>query len=136
MSLDGEQKKFKIKMKLFVDDIRNAPNEDWTVARSVTSAIRAILQFEFDEISLDHDISHQVVMGGLSRPYPCEECFCAVAHFISQYWWGRDETEKPKVIIHTSNPAGASEMGAILSQAGIKYEIKMMGLANRLEQEV
>jgi hypothetical protein len=47
---------------------RNAPDESWTVARTITAAISAIATFHFDVISLDHDISHQVVMGGLSRP--------------------------------------------------------------------
>lgn len=53
-------------MKLYVDDIRNAPDETWTVARSVDSAISFISQFgaEIDEISLDHDISHQVAVDG------------------------------------------------------------------------
>lgn len=123
-------------MKLWIDDIRNAPSEDWTVARTVTEAIRAISKFEFEEISIDHDISHQVAVGKLSRPYPCEECFCAVAYYIGEKmgnWVGKE----PKIILHTSNPVGAKEMYQILIDHGIGSEIKSTGrIANRLEMEV
>lgn len=77
-------------MKLFIDDIRNAPDDKWSVARTVSEAIRFIAFFgkEIEEISLDHDISHQVGMGKLSRPYPCEETFAAVAYYIREYYKG------------------------------------------------
>lgn len=56
--------------KLFVDDIRDVPNETWTLVRTVTAAINAIAVVEFEVISLDHDISHQIAMGHISRPFP------------------------------------------------------------------
>ncbi len=132
-------------MRLFIDDIRNAPDDTWTVARSVTAAIRTIAMFRdsITEISLDHDISHQVTVGGLSRPYPCEETFAAVAYYIGREhllstgtgvddvpWW-------PKLTAHTSNPVGAETIEHILAKSGLTCEIKMTGLtANRLEMEV
>lgn len=135
-------------MKLFVDDIRNAPDESWTVARTVNAAISAIDTFDFDVISLDHDISHQVSVGLLSRPYPCEETFTAVAYFIkAKYFLALMEKEMlkngihtspksklPKIIIHTSNPAGAVKMTGILKDFDVEQDHK--GLANRLEMEV
>ena len=121
-------------MKLYVDDIRNAPDETWQVARTVTAAIRAIALFPCTEISLDHDISHQVVLGKLSRPYPCEETFEAVAHFIAAKY--RNEFDVPKITLHTSNPIGADKMRSVLADANIKCEIKLTGAANRLEMEV
>jgi len=127
-------------MKLFIDDIRNAPDDSWVVARTVTSAIRAISQFgnEIETISLDHDISHQVAIGKLSRPYPCDECFCAVAYFIKEFY-GRALLEgllsQPKIVIHTSNPAGGKEMAVILG-GDFKIEYKLAGIANRLEMEL
>lgn len=149
-------------MKLFVDDIRNAPDESWTVARTVNSAISAIDTFDFDEISLDHDISHQVSVGTLSRPYPCEETFTAVAYFIKHRYKdqllakdmkkngihvtctsidcperkGGDcwQMKTPIILIHTSNPAGAVKMQGILHE----FEVHRISkeLANRLEMEV
>ncbi len=129
-----------MKIKLWVDDIRNAPDESWTVARTVTSAITALSKFEVTECSLDYDISHQVTVGGLSRPYPCEETFQAVAYFIGEKYQGseRDEYhhEYPKITLHTSNPVGAEKMKSILKEYGLDSEIKLTGMTNRLEMEI
>lgn len=131
-------------MKLWVDDIRQAPDDTWTVAKTVTSAINALSIYDFDVISLDHDISHQVTVGALGRPYPCEENFQPVARYIAAKYvhtgmsvvYEQADPWVPKVILHTSNPIGATCMEAILVEAGIKPTIKPMGLANRLEMEV
>lgn len=124
-------------MKLWIDDIRNAPDDSWLVARTIGAAIRAIARTDFDEISLDHDISHQVGMGARSRPYPCEETFQSVAYFIGMKANTNLGTLPPKKItLHTSNPIGAQEMKKILEEYGIKSEIKMMGAANRLEMNI
>lgn len=121
-------------MRLFVDDIRNAPEKDWTVARSVDSAINFISQFgmEITEISLDHDISHQVSVGKNSRPFPCVETFTAVARYIAEYYDG--EQIKPLITIHTSNPMGAKNIEFILQDFTCKR--KSYGITNRLEQEI
>lgn len=121
-------------MKLWIDDIRNAPDDTWIVARTVGAAVRAIARFGSDlkEISLDHDISHQVTIGALGRPYPCEETFQTVAYYMAAVY---DSKFYPKVTIHTSNPVGAVEMKNILEGAGIPSTIKLTGAANRLEME-
>lgn len=124
------------KIKLWVDDIRHAPSDEWVVVRTVTEAIRTIAQWDVEELSLDHDISHQVIVGRLSRPYPCDECFCAVAYFVGATA-KLDPKEHPKITLHTSNPVGAEKMQRILSDFGIVSEVKMTGIsANRLEMEV
>ncbi len=126
-------------MKLWVDDIRNAPDETWTVARTVGAAIRAIAMFgnDMEVISLDHDISHQVTIGtGLERPFPCEETFEPVAWFMAFRYSGN---LTPKVILHTSNVSGARKMHDALVarwETDERIETKPMGLANRLEMEV
>lgn len=125
-------------MKLYIDDIRFAPDNSWTVARTVTSAVAFIAQFgsQLTEISLDHDISHQVTVGDLSRPYPCVETFQPVAWFIAFYY--SSLPKGPKITIHTSNPDGAEKMKSIiLSQVkDVSIVVKPMGAANRLELEV
>lgn len=123
-------------MKLWVDDIRNAPDDSWNVARTVGAAIRAIAMFGDDikEISLDHDISHQVTIGTLGRPYPCDETFQAVAHYIALRYGGT--IGYPHITLHTSNPVGAADMKSILNNAKILCDVKMTGIANRLELEV
>jgi hypothetical protein len=127
-------------MRLFVDDIRNAPDESWAVARTVDSAISFIAQFgdSIDEISLDHDISHQVGMGELSRPYPCVETFTAVARYIAQYYEARVSLKAegvPKITIHSSNPMGAKNMQFILKDFGVVPYIPYEPV-NRLEKIV
>ena len=109
-------------MKLFVDDIRNPPDDSWHICRSVGAAIRAIDMFgpDITEINLDHDISHQVVVGKMSRPYPCDETFESVARFMVHYMNAQEEvgvTFDPVVHIRTSNPAGMESMRKILKDA-------------------
>ncbi len=145
------------KIKLWVDDIRFAPTDDWVVVRSITEAIRTLAQWDIEEVSLDHDISHQVAIGKVSRPYPCDECFCAVAYYIGEkYWIDRDMENEviesadipkelkgkimrpllgPKILVHTSNPVGAEKIKNILKDYGLTCTIKMSGLSNRLEME-
>lgn len=125
-------------MKLFIDDIRPAP-EGWMQARTVTEAIRTIARFghEITEISLDHDISCAVSVNGEYRPFPSPETFQAVAYFIAERWGERPATQHPKIIIHTANPVGAIELQKILNDVRIlSTEIKPASRVNRLESEV
>lgn len=125
-------------MKLWVDDIRPAPGQEpeWVVAKNINQAIRAITRFDFEEISLDHDISHQVAVGELSRPYPCGECFCAVAFFIGEKYVDNRSAGCPKITIHTSNPIAKDEMLVILKMYGLSAQVKMQGMTNRLEMQM
>ena len=115
--------------KLFVDDIRSAPDETWHIVRSVSAAISAIEMFDFEVIALDHDISHQVILGAMSRPYPCEETFTAVAQYIALKY--KDADKKPKILIHTANPSGALRIAGHLQ--GFETERVQQNPANRLE---
>ena len=119
-------------MKLYVDDIRREP-EGWTIARTINKAIRAVIQFEPDEISLDHDISHEARMAnGYLLVHSCDECYCAVAQFMVAFY---KDTEKkmPKVTIHTGNPGGAEKLRKILIE--FETEIKLSAKALRSQQD-
>lgn len=120
-------------MKLFVDDIRNAPDDTWTVARTVTDAIRVIARFgdEIKHISLDHDISHQIHMGDMSRPFPCGDAFQGVAYFMGQYY--RLRYAIPRVTIHSANVIGGQQLVDILKDYDIEAEKAHLTPANRLE---
>lgn len=120
-------------MKIFIDDIRDVPDESWTLCRTITEAIRTINRFDDIEcISLDHDISHDVRIDGVYRPFPCEENYTAVAYYIGEkYVNDLDNDVPPKVILHTANPVGAEMMKAILKGYSIPCEIKPMGPAFR-----
>lgn len=123
-------------MKLWVDDIRNAPDDSWNVARTVSEAIKTIATMKVEHISLDHDISHQVSIDKMSRPYACGECFCAVAYFIVEKYVDNRSAMMPKISIHTANPVAAVELQYVLRGAGIEPEIIRSKPVNRLEMEV
>jgi hypothetical protein len=134
-------------MKLWIDDIRTPPDDSWHICRDVSSAIRALDMFwpEVTDINLDHDISHQIVMG-MSRPFPCTETFEAVARFIAmikrnngirresalQRYEGEPEWT-PGIRLHTSNTVGAYMMRNILEDVGLGCTIELAKGANRLE---
>lgn len=120
-------------MKLFVDDIRNAPDDTWTVARTIGAAIRAMHHWTPSVVSLDHDISHQVHLDELSRPFPCAETFASVAYYIAAKDLG---PRSPKITIHSSNTVAGDEMRRVLLAGGYIADLRPVGIANRLEMVV
>ncbi len=98
-------------MKLWVDDLRDAPDESWTVVRKVQSVINALSLFECDEISLDHDIENR----------PDDETFFPVAQYIGLMY--ENTHFKPKITIHSINPVGAQNMHDLLFKRGIDSAI-------------
>ena len=121
-------------MKLFIDDIRPAP-EGWQQARTVTDAIRFLAMFgeQVDEISFDHDISYAVEVAGTQRPFPSPENFSAVAYYICS-------ASLPKlasITIHSANPVGAENIRCILEEGcDVLVGVKPASRVNRLESEV
>ena len=95
-------------MKLFVDDMRSAP-EGWQLARTVTEAIRMLSgPMYFEAVSLDHDIIFETTNRkvGFSG-----ETFATVAYYIALL--PQDKLPK-KVYLHTANHIGARDMENIL----------------------
>lgn len=113
-------------MKLWVDDLRDAPDDTWTVARKVQSAILFLEQFQPDEISLDHDIENR----------PSDETFLPLAYYMGLKYYGLQDMSDfktgfgprvqaiPIVTIHSINPVGALEMQNVLAYYKIKSKIK------------
>lgn len=107
-----------MKIKLFVDDIRAAP-EGWVRARTVTEAIRFLAEQDVEEVSLDHDIACRTTWYHNNTAVPIEhsseETFEPVARYIvalglSPYYI------QIKVRIHTSNFTAGRRMAEILSK--------------------
>ena len=85
-------------MKLYVDDIRDAPDETWTLARDYDDAIHCLREFEIDVISLDHDL------GDGESGYDI-----AKAIIVENRW--------PSVIMcHSMNPVGRMNIVSILER--------------------
>lgn len=122
-------------MKLWIDDIRPAPDESWTVARTVTSAIEFVSIFgdSLVEISFDHDISYQLELNGVSRPYPSPETFVPVARYAALYYRGNEA--KVKIRVHSANPTGGRNIADLFVDFP-DVKVVPMELANRLESEV
>lgn len=98
-------------MKLWIDDMRDAPDESWTLVRKVLPAIRLIAMHMPEEISLDHDIENR----------PDDETFLPIAYFIGALHGQIDFPNdwKVKVTIHSINPVGAKEMQQVLRDFGV-----------------
>ena len=51
-----KKKEYVMMLRLFVDDIRNAPDPSWIVARTYFEAIQCLRYLPIDVLSLDHDL--------------------------------------------------------------------------------
>ena len=91
-------------MKIYLDDIRDAPNEEWITVRTVSSLIALLCTQEghIEVLSLDHDLGE-----GEKTGYDVLKWIEAQV-FLHGY-------EPPKnILIHTSNPAGRKNMEAAI----------------------
>lgn len=120
-------------MKLYVDDIRETPDESWTLVRTITEAINTVSHFgwEIKEISLDHDISLDVRIDGQYRPFPSPDNFTAVAHFIGLFYSRYPEYKYPKITVHSANPTGAESIKNILADFGVGCYVVLSPPAHR-----
>lgn len=85
-------------MKLFLDDIRNPPDDSWVVVRTAEECMR-ILQTEKVELcSLDHDLGENVPTGYDVLAW-FEECIYSGYPF-----------HIPRFIVHSANPVGRERM--------------------------
>lgn len=126
-------------IRLFVDDLRAAPDASWTVVRTVTEAIRVLATQDVEEVLLDHDIAQAVtvrrlvellsgVAGADDLALPpgimsavtmdmalplttkySEETYEPVARYIALM------PNPPKVGFVTANPVGRENMRRILA---------------------
>lgn len=127
-------------MKLFVDDVRKAP-EGWTLARTAEEAIRLIARQKVDEISLDHDAG--------SEDRIADATFQPVAYFIGEKFYTVKKVDMhsqeshpmmitrpflyPKITIHSLNQVGAKILHDILGDYGITAKIIPYSVADNPE---
>lgn len=122
-------------MKLFIDDIRPAP-KGWYLARTVTEAIRLIDLYEWEAISLDHDIFFPCTFGEETitkmknidpfNAHASKEDFTAVARFITYRFKSPDDAPGT-IFIHTANPVGYERLKAILEGFNVVRETTYIG---------
>lgn len=89
-------------MKVFLDDIRDPPDNSWTVFRSADNHFYGLLHFgEVTAISLDHDLGEDKDTG--------YDVICFLERLAA------DRRYIPKeILIHTANPVGRKNMEAAL----------------------
>ncbi len=105
-------------MKLWLDDIRNPPDDTWTTARTADEAI-AILKTGFVvEASLDHDLGHCPACTeckGWGSPCGCR---CHLSGNFVVNWMATEGVWPEHVRIHSMNPVGAENMRSTLLRYG------------------
>lgn len=90
--------------KIWIDDIRKPPSDDWWVSRSVVAAKAMIRTLEekgytIKVISIDHDAGDYAGLGG---------------DYINVLNWLEENNKSFPIHIHTMNPVGRQNMEAII----------------------
>lgn len=111
-------------MKLFIDDIREAP-EGWVLARSISSAVNLIQRYqsEITHISFDHDISFSVIRkDGSVVPHPSPDTFKVVCYYVVEKIFSQSSGIREDIVLttHSANPVGRKEIVAIFNDVGCK----------------
>lgn len=126
-------------MKLWHDDIRRAPDESWTWARTNDEAKRLLEEHApwssshgndpITEISLDHDLGMHD-----EDPDDLEAVFlkgdAADNGYALVCWMIENKCVPPKVTIHSWNPIGAANMAARFNRFGYDCYISPFKLAS------
>ena len=104
-------------MKIYLDDIRNDirnPKTDgWTIVRDANSAIDIILTHwnEIDEISLDHDLGDENLVG---NGYD-------VVLKIEEYVYNNHPSHIPDINVHSANSVASIRMRSAIDAIKKKF---------------
>lgn len=100
-------------MKIFLDDVRDAPDESWIVVRSADECLKLLhdLGEAIETLSLDHDLGGVYDDDGFME-FPTG-MFVASA---LEAWaaTGRWDRVPPIILIHSANPVGRKNMQAAI----------------------
>jgi len=94
--------------KLFVDDERDPPGNNWEVARNFSDAIEMLSTTEYVDLSLDHDIASFDENGREMTGYD-------IALFLAQL--KMDYQYIPlNIICHSANPVGRARIEGVIAR--------------------
>lgn len=105
-------------MKLWHDDVRSPPSEEWFWARTNDDAKGFFLLEEVTECSLDHDLGCVPEEGVFAKGSSKEEDGLKLVK-----WMIRTGNVPAKVTIHSWNHARAKEMALTLTDAGYSCQV-------------
>ena len=91
-------------MKIFLDDIRNPPDDSWTTCRSAEIAIALINELRVDEISFDHDLGTELTGHDVAKEF---ERLAFIGAISDIPFWS----------VHSANPVGAQRIIVAMLQA-------------------
>lgn len=91
--------------KLFLDDIRNPPDESWIIARNYEEGVKIVKELGLPkEVSFDHDL-------GMS-----DKTGKDFANFLIQYDLDNNVmSDDFQFNVHSANPVGAANIRSIMS---------------------
>jgi len=95
-------------MRIWIDDIRTPPEEDWTWVKTSQEALDLLAQVvisDVEEISFDHDLGLNVD-GGDDTSRRVAYYLCEVDSFPKQVW------------VHSSNPVGRDYLIGMFDRYG------------------
>lgn len=95
-------------MKIFLDDVRDPPDDSWILCRSPWSFMEVLIRGwnQITHISFDHDL-------GSEHPYYGEitgyNCLCMIEHM-------QDAGSKVafEMSVHSANPVGIARMNSLI----------------------
>jgi hypothetical protein len=92
-------------MKIYLDDIRNAPDDTWTVCRTAEEAsdLLKLMGEAVEEMSFDHDLGYERTTG--------YDLACWMERDASEGRWDR---VPPKLQVHSANPVGRKNIQAAI----------------------
>jgi hypothetical protein len=98
-------------MKIWLDDIRDAPDDSWTIARNADEFRELFHQNleQIDEISFDHDIASYDIHGNEITGYTC---LC----WVEKIWYNDNTFVVPKMTVHSANPPGRDRMRKVIEK--------------------
>lgn len=98
-------------MKLFLDDIRNPPDNTWVVCRTAEEAIKCLKTGKVTLISFDHDLGEASDLNGND-----------VAKWIERSVFDKQSgVHMPKWQVHSMNPVGRRNIIATMMAAERAY---------------
>jgi len=93
-------------VKLYIDDVRNPPDDSWVVARTAKDAIEILDSgLVISEISFDHDLGEASELTGY-------DVACHVENLVCD-----GEMAMPVWHVHSMNPIGRSRITAAMQYA-------------------
>lgn len=92
--------------KLWIDDIRPAPDHTWTIARTVQEAMHLLQTEDFDTVSFDHDLADQSI--------PERTGYDILLTIVQDKMDGRKVPTT--YLVHSANPVGVERMLGVISR--------------------